>query len=46
LGLQLAELILHVMPAAIAEMARAFAGFITFTLTGRYEVERQDRRSQ
>jgi hypothetical protein len=46
LGLQLTELIVHVMPLAIAEMARAFAGFITLTLTGRYEVERQDRRNK
>lgn len=44
LGVQLTELVVEVMPMAIAEMARAFVGFVTFTLTGRYEGERPSKR--
>jgi hypothetical protein len=40
-GLQLAEFLVHALPAAILEMARALAGAVSFTVTGRYDGDRK-----
>jgi hypothetical protein len=44
LGVQLAELVVQVMPLAFVEMLRAFAGLVVFTITGRYEAERPGKQ--